>query len=129
MNKKQILVVSNTESMNDNLFNWINTSEAFDMTFAETHEKAIELSHQQLFDMVLIDSTDEEIHDKKLSAVLPILNAEVLLVQYTGEQVQILDDKVNQAFDRKKRQRLQRLLILDSSQNKNWNSLPPFSRN
>ena len=121
--------MSNTGSMNDELFNWFSTSEAFEMSFAENHEKAIELSHQQLFDMVLIDKTDEEIHDKKLSAVLPILNAEVLLVQYNGENIQILGDKVNQAFDRKKRQRLQRLLILDSSQNKGWPSLPPFSRN
>ena len=129
MNKKHILVVSNPDTMNKELFEWISTSETFDMTFAEAHEKAIELSHQQLFDMVLIDNTDKEINDKKLKAVLPILNSEALLVGYRGEAAPLLEAKVNQAFYMRKAKRMQQLLILDSFLNDSRNTIPPFSLN
>ena len=129
MNKKNILVVTNPGTMNNDLFKWISTTDAFDMTFADAHERAIELSHQQLFDLVLIDVTDEEINAKKLKAVLPILNSEVLLLPYKGEAAHLLEAKVNYAFDLRKKKRMERLLILDSSINNGWNSLPPFSAN
>lgn len=129
MNRKHILVVTNPDNMKPDLFAWINNTVAFDMTFAEDHERAIELSQQQLFDMVLIDATDEEINDKKLGAILPILNAEVLLVLYKGETADEVTGKVKQAFDIKKMQRLKRLLILDATTSQQNLSLPPFSVN
>jgi len=48
MNKKNVLVVSNPETMNPKLLEWISNAGALDMTFADTHEQAIELSNQQL---------------------------------------------------------------------------------
>ncbi len=128
MNKKHILIVSNPDTMNKNLFQWISTTEAFDLTFAEAHEQAIELSNQQLFDMVLIDNTDKEINDKKLKAILPIFNSETLLLSYKGEPAHQLNAKVEYAFDQRKLKRMKRLLILDSSTNEGRN-LPPFSLN
>ena len=128
MTKKNILVVSNPGTMSEELFAWINSTDTFHMTFAEADEIAIELSHQQLFDMVLIDATDPELNTKKLKAILPILNSEALLIGYTGETFVQLDDKVQQAFDRRKVERMKKLLILDSSINNRMN-LPPFSLN
>ena len=96
------------------------------MSFAEADENAIELSHAQLFDMVLIDTTDKEINSKKLRAILPILNSEALLLPYKGEAVPQLEAKVEQAFNIRKMKRMERLLILDSSLNR---GIPPFSLN
>ena len=129
MNKKNILVVANPGKMNNDIFKWISNTDAFDLVFADNHERAIELSHQQLFDMALIDITDEEINDRKLKAVLPLLNTEILMVAYNGEAIEMLEAKVNYAFDMRKKRRMQRLLILDSSVNNGWKSLPPFSVN
>jgi len=129
MNKKNILVVTNPELMNDELLAWISTTKNVDMTFAEAHEQAIELAHQQLFDLVLIDTTDENINAKKLKVVLPILNAEVLLVRYNGESMEQVETKIKEAFDFRTRLRMKRLLILDSSGSNKRNSLPPFSDN
>ena len=58
MTKKNILVVSHPDTMKQELLDWVSNEERFDMRFADTHEQAIELSAQQLFDLVLIDKTD-----------------------------------------------------------------------
>jgi hypothetical protein len=129
MNKKNILVVSNPETMKPELLEWISKSESLDMSFADTQEQAIELSNQQLFDMVLIDKTDETVNIKKLNAVLPILNSEALLLGYEGEAADQIDEKIKLAFDVRKFKRLQRLMILDSSMNQSRDGLMPFSLN
>ena len=127
MNKKNILVVSNSETMNPQLLEWISNTENFDMTFADTHERAIELSNQQLFDMVLVDKTDAQVNLNKLKAILPILNSEALLVGYEGESQVEIDEKIKMAFDYRKYKRLKRLMILDSSIKQS--NVMPFSLN
>jgi len=129
MNKKNVLVVSNAETMNPKLLEWISNADALDMTFADTHEQAIELSNQQLFDMVLIDKTDATINIKKLGAILPILNSEALLLGYEGEGAEKIDEKIKLAFDYRKFKRMQRLMILDSSIKPQQPGVVPFSLN
>jgi len=129
MNKRNVLVVSNPETMNPELLEWISNTDALDMTFADTQEQAIELSNQQLFDMVLIDKTDATINIKKLGAILPILNTEVLLLGYEGEGAEKIDEKIKLAFDYRKFKRLQRLMILDSSITPQQPGVVPFSLN
>ena len=129
MNKKNVLVVSNAETMNPKLLEWISNADALDMTFADTHEQAIELSNQQLFDMVLIDKTDATINIKKLGAILPILNSEALLLGYEGEGTEKIDEKIKLAFDYRKFKRMQRLMILDSSIKPQQPGVVPFSLN
>ena len=130
MTKKNILIVSNAESMKPELLEWISNEDKFEMTFADTHEQAIELSSQQLFDLVLIDKTDENVNVKKLGAVLPIFNAETLLVGYEGEAKNEIEEKIKLAFDYRKYKRMQRMMILDSSVKKRKNDgLMPFSLN
>ena len=130
MNKKNILVVSNAGTMKPELMEWISNEDKFDMTFADTHEQAIELSNQQLFDLVLIDKTDENVNVKKLGAILPIFNAETLLVGYEGEGKNEIEEKIKLAFDYRKYKRMQKMMILDSSMKKRKNDgLMPFSLN
>ncbi|HYJ38164.1 MAG TPA: hypothetical protein VEV87_06085 [Chitinophagaceae bacterium] len=129
MNKKNVLVVSNPETMKQELLEWIGKSEALDMTFADTQEQAIELSNQQLFDIVLIDRTDKAVNVKKLGRILPILNSEALLLGYEGEAAEEIEEKIKLAFDYRKFKRMQRMMILDSSNNKNGPPIMPFSLN
>jgi hypothetical protein len=130
MNKRNILVVSNAGTMKPELMEWISNEDKFDMTFADTHEQAIELSNQQLFDLVLIDKTDENVNVKKLGAILPIFNAETLLVGYEGEGKNEIEEKIKLAFDYRKYKRMQKMMILDSSVKKRKNDgLMPFSLN
>ena|ERR1700741_3536882 len=125
MNKKNILIVSNPERMDAELFKWIERTETFDMSFADTHEQAIEKCHARLYDMVLVDAGDAEINRKMLKAILPILNAEVLLVGFNGEEADKIDELVKGAFEWRKMKRMQKLLVLEAAAN----AIPPFSLN
>ena len=129
MTKKNVLVVSNPDTMHAELLEWISSTESLDMTFAESQEQAIELSNQQLFDMVVIDKTDANINIKKLAAILPILNAEALLLPYEGEEAEQIEEKIKLAFEYRRFQRLQRLMILDSSIKPQTPGFMPFSLN
>lgn len=129
MNKKNILVVSNPGTMKPELLEWISNADSLDMTFADTQEQAIELSNQRLFDLVLIDKTDVTVNVKKLGAILPRLNAEVLLLGYEGEAPDKIEEKIKLAFDYRKFRRLQRMMILDSSTKPQKPGFMPFSLN
>lgn len=126
MNKKQLLVISNPGNMHKELFSWISSTEGFDMAFADDHEKAVELSNQQLFDVVVIDQTDADVNARMLTAILPILNAEALLIGYKGETQDELNEKIELAFNMRRIKRMKQLLILDSSTD---NGQLPFSLN
>ena len=125
MNKKNILIVSNPEKMDKDLFNWIERSDAFEMSFADSHEQAVDMASQRLFDMVLVDANDPEINGKMLKAIMPILNAEVLLVGYKSGDADTIDQLINDAFEWRKMKRMQKLLVLEA----NASTAPPFSLN
>ena len=127
--KKNILVVASHGQNNAMLLDWYDKAENFTCTIADTDERAIELAHQLNFDLVIADSTDQSIDIKKLQAVLPILNYDLELLTYRGESAASLDDKIKLIFDRKKAERLQKLLILDVEVDHPRNGLPAFSAN
>lgn len=128
MNAKQILIVSDLKRENGLLL-WNDLAKTFETTLVETDEKAIELANRQHFDLALIDNSSPEIDFKKLSAVLPILRAEIELVRYEGEPLSELEVKLKDVFIKKRNERIKRFLVLDSSATKKWNGLPLFSAN
>lgn len=129
MDKKQILIITNTEKPNAGLAQWVSNNEDYELFFASTDEKAIELSNQRRYDMAVIDNTDAEIKLKKLEAILPILQKEVLLVSHNGESAEDLQRKITAAFNKRKMERVKRLIVLDSSKPSANTILPPFSAN
>jgi signal recognition particle GTPase len=129
MNKKNILVV--VAGNNDpQLSAWCTENELYQISFARSDEQAIEFAQQQYFDLVLMDSTNEELNQKKLRAVLPILIDDVLMASFDGETREQLDQKISYLFEKRKAERLQRLLVLDATAgNSTFAGLPPFSVN
>jgi DNA-binding NarL/FixJ family response regulator len=130
MMKKNILLVSDAELLSPGMEEWIAGNEQYEITIVETDEKAIELAHQVLFDLVIIDEKSDEVSATKLNAVLPILHGDVLLVNYQGEEATDLDKQVRALFERRKWDRVRRLLVLDATTPlSEMHSLPPFSAN
>jgi hypothetical protein len=129
MNKKNVLVVANQGTNNRELLDWYENAGEFEMKIAGSDEEAIELAHQHIFDLVLADCTDLSIDVKKLGAVLPILNKDVLVVEYKGESLETINEKITAAFDSRKANRMRRLLVLDSTETDNWHGVPRFSAN
>lgn len=128
VNKKSILVVADQQSAHSSLHDWLHNAHPFHVNVAHNDEAAIELFHQQHFDMVIVDGTDHKIDEKKLHAVLPILQQDVLVLEYQGETSHDLDDQITAVFESRKYARLQRMLLLEPSPEKIWD-LPPFSLN
>src|SRR5689334_10850680 len=129
MNEKQILVVSGTGLDNQELIDWMNQNEKFELTYVQSDEQAIELFHQLSFDLVVVNSTVNKMDYRKLNAVLPILDPEVELLAYQGESASELSKRIKTLFEKKKLERLKNFLVLDSSQDANWAGLPKFSAN
>ena len=128
MNKKNILVVSNNRQEENTLIQWTSVGHPFHVNIVDNDEAAIELFHQQRFDMVVVDGTDSNINHKKLNAVLPILQEDATLLRYGGETSKELEDNVKAIFEAKKYKRIRRMLMLEPSVNVSW-KLPPFSLN
>ena len=127
--KKNILVVTNQKHEENSLRKWTSVMHPFHVNIVDNDEAAIELFHQERFDMVVVDGTDSNIDDRKLNAVLPILQEDATLLRYCGETAEELQDNVKAIFDAKKYKRIQRMLLLEPSVNAVSLSLPPFSLN
>ena len=128
MNRKTVLVVSNKLDSQSELNEWMHAGHAFDINIVNNDETAIELCHQHRFDMVLVDATDQEIDSRKLHAVLPILQEEITLLRYEGEDREQLQENVKAIFDARNYKRMQRLLMLEPSVSA-FRHLPAFSLN
>ena len=57
-------------------------------------ERAIEMANRQHFDMIVVDNLCPEINSEKLAAVLPILRTEIEVVQFYGEPINELENKI-----------------------------------
>src|SRR5206468_1114310 len=124
MTKKNILIIK--DQIDNNLDN---QPEKYSITVIDSHEKAIELFHQQNFDIVVVEQDLNAIDVKKLSALLPILQDSTVLLSFNGEQTQDLFEKINEVFHAQKLERLKRMLVLDSTTSNGSFGLPAFSVN
>ena len=128
MTKKNVLVVSNQLNENNALREWATVVHPFHINVVSNDEKAIEVCHSRRFDMVVVDGTDEKIDSRKLHAVLPILQEDITVLKYEGENPDQLEKNVKAVFDAQKYKRIQRMLLLEPSVTA-FSNLPAFSLN
>ena len=128
MNKKSVLVVSNQLTGKNSLSEWVRAAHPFDLNIVNSDETAIEVCHQNQFDMVVVDDTNDNINTKKLHAVLPILQDDITLLPYQGETRVQLEENIKAVFDAKKYKRIQQMLMLEPSVSA-FSNLPSFSLN
>jgi|GEM_PF-2029757 len=127
--KKQILVVARPDQQSEQLSGWLADTGDFEFDQALTDEQAIELFHHRSFDMVLVDGDSHDPYFRKLKAILPIFQTEVLVISTEAASAEELDEKVREVFEIRKRKRIQRLLVLDAAETPTWHGLPFFSAN
>lgn len=128
MNKKSVLVISNQSTGKNPLSEWLNARHPFELHIVDSDETAIEVCHQNQFDVIVVDDTNDEINTKKLDAVLPILQDDITLLRYQGETRAQLEENVKAVFDAKKYRRIQQMLMLEPSVG-SFTNLPSFSLN
>lgn len=97
--------------------------------FAHSDEEAIELAQQGSFDAVVMDG-QLPAHDlKKLSAVLPILQPDMILLQHQAAGRLRVEEELKAAFLQRRKERVMKLMVLDATQTHPWTGLPAFSAN
>lgn len=127
MNNKSILVVTRNQTSAHTLSAWTKIAHPFHVTVVQSEEEAIESCHLLQYDLVVVDGTDDSIDAKKLSAIVPILQDEAILLVYDGEELDRLTENVEAIFHAKKYKRILNMLMLEPGEKK-WN-IPQFSLN
>ena len=122
MSNRTILIVS---AHREALESW---PSYYDTVFAATDEGAIELAQRQSFEAIVLDSTDPQLHQGKLRAVLPILQPDAVLFHYGGASEAPVQAAVQEHFRRQRNARIRQLVILDNT-NTDWSVPPEFSAN
>lgn len=127
MNKKNLLVVGGHSSLSGGLHEWTKLAHPYHISQVANEEEAIEFCHLQHFDMVLVDSTDSGIDSKKLQAVLPILQDNMVIFQYEGESSDKLSEFIEGIFHAQKYRRILNMILPENNDQKG--ELPQFSLN
>lgn len=96
--------------------------------FAHTDEEAIELAQQGSFDAVVMDGQLPVHNLKKLSAVLPILQPDMIMLQHHAGRLRV-EEELKAAFLQRRKERVMKLLVLDTTNTHPWTGLPAFSAN
>lgn len=128
MNRKNILLVTTPEIPNHHLREWASVAHPYHINIAHSDEQAIEWCHLQQFDLVVVDTTDAQIDGKKLNAVVPILQEEVTILQFDGEEAEKLTDSIEAIFNAKKYKRILDMILEEPAPEQQW-KLPQFSLN
>ena len=111
MKNRNVLVVSGSLTQGSKLKEWSAIAHPFHVNVVATDESAIECCHLRQFDIVVVDGTDESIDGKKLSAVLPILQENVIVLQYEGEEADKLTETIQAIFTARKFKRILSMII------------------
>jgi hypothetical protein len=124
MNAKKILII--TASDPARIGSW---PSGYETVCASGDEAAIELAQQQAFAAIVIDSSDEALHQRKLDAILPILQPDAPLFRFQAGAPTPVPDAVHEHFRRERNARIRRYLVLDDLKPFNGPELPAFSAN
>ncbi|TCJ13293.1 hypothetical protein EPD60_12945 [Flaviaesturariibacter flavus] len=124
MNAKRILII--TASDPACMGAW---PSGYETVCASGDEAAIELAQQQAFAAIVIDTSDAALHQRKLDAILPILQPDTPLFRYrTGARTPV-PAAVQEHFRQERNARIRRYLVLDDLEPYNGPELPAFSAN
>ena len=102
MEKIKILSIGRDPLLLKKLSTFINENPQWQSTATVDDETAIELFHQQKFDMILLIDQIEGESEKKLNSVFSFNNPDLMFVKHVGDSTQILAEEIQEALDKRK---------------------------
>jgi hypothetical protein len=102
MEKIQILSIGRDPLLLKKLSTFINENPQWQSTATVDDETAIELFHQQKFDMILLIDQIEGESEKKLNSLFSFNNPDLMFVKHVGDSTQILAEEIQEALDKRK---------------------------
>ena len=103
MEKIKILSIGGDPLLLKKLSTFINENPQWQSTATVDDETAIELFHQQKFDMILLIDQIEGESEKKLNSVFSFNNPDLMFVKHVGDSTQILAEEIQEALDKRKK--------------------------
>jgi hypothetical protein len=103
MEKIKILSIGRDPLLLKKLSTFINENPQWQSTATVDDETAIELFHQQKFDMILLIDQIEGESEKKLNSVFSFNNPDLMFVKHVGDSTQILAEEIQEALDKRKK--------------------------
>jgi len=102
MEKIKILSIGRDPLLLKKLSTFINENPQWQSTATVDDETAIELFHQQKFDMILLIDQIEGESEKKLNSLFSFNNPDLMFVKHVGDSTQILAEEIQEALDKRK---------------------------
>ena len=103
MEKIQILSIGRDPLLLKKLSTFINENPQWQSTATVDDETAIELFHQQKFDIILLIDQIEGESEKKLNSLFSFNNPDLMFVKHVGDSTQILAEEMQEALDKRKK--------------------------
>jgi len=103
MEKIKILSIGRDPLLLKKLSTFINENPQWQSTATVDDETAIELFHQQKFDMILLIDQIEGESEKKLNSLFSFNNPDLMFVKHVGDSTQILAEEIQEALDKRKK--------------------------
>src|SRR6185312_5531361 len=103
MEKIQILSIGRDPLLLKNLSTFINENPQWQSTATVDNETAIELFHQQKFDIVLLIDQIEGESEKKFNSLFSFNNPDVIFIKHAGDSTEILSKEIQEALDKRKK--------------------------
>lgn len=103
MEKIQILSIGRDPLLLKKLSTFINENPQWQSTATVDDETAIELFHQQKFDMILLIDQIEGESEKKFNSLFSFNNPDLMFVKHVGDSTQILAEEIQEALNKRKK--------------------------
>lgn len=102
MEKIQILTIGRDPVLLQKLSTFINENPKWESTATVDDETAVELFHQQKFDIILLVDEIEGESDKKFRSLFSFNNPDLIFMKHVGDSTGLLTSEIQEALDRRK---------------------------
>jgi chemotaxis response regulator CheB len=103
MEKIQILCIGRDPVLLQKLSTFINNNSQWQSTATVDDETAIELFHQNKFDVILLIDQIEAESEKKFNSLFSFNNPDLIFIKHVGDSTEILKKEIEEALDKKKK--------------------------
>jgi hypothetical protein len=102
MEKIQILTIGRDPVLLQKLSTFINENPKWESTATVDDETAVELFHQQKFDIILLVDEIEGESDKKFRSLFSFNNPDLIFMKHVGDSTGLLTREIQEALDKRK---------------------------
>ena len=103
MEKIQILSIGRDPLLLQKLSTFINENPKWESTATVDDETAIELFHQQKFNIILLIDQIERESEKKFHSFFSFNNPDLIFIKHVGDSTELVAKEIQEALDKRKK--------------------------